>query len=85
LIDTPISGVARCCEALALAAALCRRWWKVGPGKLTIVVAVQSIDGGKPARRKIWRIARFEGPRVMKLAKRIEALTELAARKGRSD
>ena len=43
------------------------------PGKQPIVVAVQTIDGGKPARLKIRRIARFKRRRVKSLAKRIIA------------
>ena len=43
------------------------------PGKQPIVVAVQTIDGGKPARMKIRRIARFKRKRVKSLAKRIIA------------
>ena len=44
------------------------------PGKRPIVVAVQTIDGGKPARLKIRRIARFKRRRVKQLAKRIIAV-----------
>lgn len=43
------------------------------PGKRPIVVAVQTIDGGKPARLKLRRIARFKRKRVKSLAKRIIA------------
>ena len=43
------------------------------PGKQPIVVAVQTIDGGKPARLKIRRIARFKRKRVKSLAKRVIA------------
>ena len=45
-----------------------------GPGKCPIVVAVQTIDGGKPARLKIRRIVRFKRRRVKLLAKRIIAV-----------
>ena len=43
------------------------------PGKRPTVVAVQAIDGRKPARLKIRRIARFKRRRVKQLAKRIFA------------
>ena len=44
------------------------------PGKRPIVVAVQTIDGKKPARLKIRRIARFKRKRVKSLVKRIIAV-----------